>query len=86
MNSPSARPTCRHRVPLGIFYGCNECREENVIIAKEIEPLVDEFWEHRGRRQLARLMIRAYRLGMDSEFAHHVSVHKPNEEVRDGER
>lgn len=64
MNRPANRPTCRHGKPIGGMGNCKECYAEEIEIKKEIAPLVDEFWENRGQRDLRHLMFRAYLMGM----------------------
>lgn len=64
---PSKLPTCEHGIVAG--RPCRKCTELNAKICKNVEPLVDEFWENRGGRDLGHLMLRAYRMGMKHQDA-----------------
>lgn len=62
---PQSRPRCEHGKPIGTGpFGCKRCYRRDQQIRVAVAPLVDEFWEHRGQRNLLDLMLRAYRMGM----------------------
>lgn len=62
MGGPSKRPTCKHGK--SVLDQCADCHVEDSAIRLIVRPLVDEFWEHRGNRDLEWLMLRAYKSGM----------------------
>ena len=61
---PGSRPTCEHGYPVGGFRSCPDCHKRDMAIDKSIKPLVEEYWENRGSRDLAHLFRKAYRMGM----------------------
>lgn len=61
---PAAIPRCEHGNSPGSFRGCPACRERDEEIRKAVQPLADEFWAHRGERDIEHLLLRAYRMGM----------------------
>jgi len=62
MERPGNLPTCKHGKIAGT--NCRECYEEDTYIRTVTKPLVDEFWEYQGQRDLKHLMLRAYKMGM----------------------
>ncbi len=64
---PQSLPRCEHGNSVGSFYGCPDCARIDTEIKNRIKPLVDEFWAQRGQRDLAWLMLRAYKMGMKHE-------------------
>lgn len=62
MERPPNRPTCKHGNRPGY---CGKCQEERKVIAEKIAPLVDAFWENRGRRDMEGYVVRAFRMGED---------------------
>lgn len=62
---PRSLPTCEHGRIAG--QPCRKCRERDDEIRKKVGPLVDEFWNNRGERELGHLMLRAYRMGMEHQ-------------------
>lgn len=61
---PKALPRCEHGRSPG---NCSLCQENNQRAAMLVKPLVDEFWAHRGQRDLEWLMVRAYFMGVRAE-------------------
>lgn len=68
MNRPPNRPECSHGLQYSAMHPCKKCYEERLVIEKAVQPLVDEFWDNKGTRDLSFLMTRAYRKGMKSEI------------------
>lgn len=63
---PPSGPRCKHDIPYGSMYPCRKCGKENNAIKAKVQPLVDLFWNSRGRNSgdLEDLMYRAYKMGM----------------------
>jgi hypothetical protein len=59
---PAALPRCEHGGRPG---WCIECQRRDDKIRKLVQPLADEFWDHRGARDVEHLLLRAYRMGME---------------------
>jgi hypothetical protein len=62
---PPNPPKCRHgKVVNPIRSNCQECRNEDIEIKKEVHPLIDDYWKSKGRDDLYHIIRRAYYMGM----------------------
>ena len=61
---PRSLPECEHGVT--IHLRCQQCIDRDRTAREAVKPLVDLYWENRGRNagDLDHLLFRAYRLGM----------------------
>ena len=64
MSRPVSGPVCNHGKSVG-GRGCRECKRERVAIMERIRPLVDLFWDNKGKNagDLEHLMFQAYKMG-----------------------
>ena len=65
MNRPPNRPVCKHGIGKGSH--CSDCAKEHFEIARQVRPLIAEFWERRDSNLLEHLFIRAFKIGQSSE-------------------
>lgn len=63
---PHNLPECRHGVILG-HRNCSKCKTEDVIIKSLVHPLIDEYWNSKGKDDLYHIVYRSYRMGMRNE-------------------
>jgi hypothetical protein len=64
---PPSIPKCRHGLAFTMIGWCQECESEDIEIKKLTNPLIDEYWESKGREDLYHIVYRAYRMGMRNE-------------------
>lgn len=65
---PFDPPKCRH----GKFlYPCLECLKEDKTIRDIVYPLIDDYWNSKGKEDLYHIVYRAYRMGMRQE---HINI------------
>lgn len=74
---PQSPPKCRHGKVFNPHRGCPECREEDDEIKKLVNPLIDEYWESKGRDDLYHIVFRAYRMGMRKDHETRIEAKKP---------
>lgn len=62
---PPDPPSCMHgKVINPMRRNCQECIDEDIEIKKLVNPLIDEYWESRGKQSLYHIVFRAYHMGM----------------------
>jgi len=64
MKRSQALPICEHGN--SVAYGCPKCQIDREKISIAIQPLVESFWNGRGKDDLEHLMYQAYRMGRNS--------------------
>lgn len=64
MRRPVSGPRCKHDLPFGV--ACVECQKETNEIKGKVQPLIDSYWDNKGKNagNLNHLMYRAYKMGM----------------------
>jgi len=58
-------PKCIHGKIINRFDSCPECISELKKIQKLINPLIDEYWESKGKNDLYHIIYYSYRMGMN---------------------
>ena len=64
---PPDPPKCRHGKVMNRFKSCPECLSEDKKIRSLVHPLIDEYWESKGEKDLYHIVFRAYHMGMRNE-------------------
>ncbi len=65
---PPNPPICKHGKAFNpIRSNCHECAMENKKIKGLVYPLIDNYWECRGKDDLYYIVFRAYHMGMRNE-------------------
>ena len=65
---PYSPPKCRHGKAVNpIRSNCQECVKEDKEIKSLVHPLIDEYWESKGEKDLYHIVFRAYHMGMRNE-------------------
>ncbi len=64
---PPNPPACRHGRVMNRFKTCPDCFKEDKEIQSLVHPLIDEYWESKGEKDLYHIVFRAYHMGMRNE-------------------
>lgn len=64
---PASMPKCRHGLVFTMIGQCQECRAEDIEIKKLVHPLIDEYWQSKGNKDLYHIVFQAYHMGMKKD-------------------
>lgn len=64
---PHNLPKCRHGEIFNPNRSCPECVKDDKAIKSLVHPLIDEYWNSKGKDDLYHVVYRAYRMGMRGE-------------------